>query len=85
MKARMTVAVVKPTVTERVRHLLSVVDGPLTSGEIHEKLKQLGVQLAEKANPWALIHGICRRLVDQGFAREVDKDGRKAWVLATKK
>jgi len=85
LKARVSVHLLTPTVTERVRNLLSVVGGPLTCGEIHDKLKQLGVELREKTNPWALIHGICRRLVSQGFAREVDKDGRKAWMLAAEK
>jgi|SRR5579872_2054820 hypothetical protein len=76
------VNVLQPRATDRVRGLLMATNGPLTSGEIHEKLKLLGLDIGEKANPWALIHGICRRLVDQGFAREVEKDGRKAWVLA---
>jgi hypothetical protein len=80
--AEFIVNVIAPRATQRVRGLLMAADGPLTSGEIHEKLKQLGLELSEKMNPWALIHGICRRLVSQGFAREVDKDGRKAWIIA---
>ena len=80
--AQALVNVLQPKATDQVRGLLMATSGPLTSGEIHEKLKLLGVDIGEKANPWALIHGICRRLVDQGFAREVEKDGRKAWVLA---
>jgi len=76
------VNVLQPKVTERVRGLLTAANGPLTCGEIHDELKQLGLDLQPKSNPWALIHGICRRLVDQQFAREVDKGGRKAWVLA---
>jgi hypothetical protein len=80
--AQAIVNVVQPRSTERVRGLLTAASGPLTSGEIHERLKQLGLDLYPQSNPWALIHGICRRLVDQQFAREVEKDGRKAWVLA---
>jgi hypothetical protein len=76
------VNVLAVTVTERVRGLLMASSVQLTSGEIYERLKQLGENLSAKSNPWALIHGICRRLVDQGFAREVEKDGRKAWILA---
>lgn len=72
----------QPRVTERVRGLLMAAGGPLTCGELHERLRQSGLDLHAKSNPWALIHGICRRLVDQQFAREVDKDGRKAWVIA---
>ena len=78
------VNVVTPEITELVRRLLAYVRKPLTSGEIYERLQQDGAGLNPKANPWALIHGICRRLVDQGFAQEEDKDGRKAWVLASK-
>jgi hypothetical protein len=74
------VNLIQPTVTARVRGLLTASKAPLTSGEIYEKLKDLGETLNPKANPWALIHGICRRLVDQQFAREVDKGGRKAWT-----
>jgi hypothetical protein len=76
------VNVFQPRVTERVKGLLMASAGPLTCGEIYEQLKQLGITIGAKSNPWALIHGICRRLVEQKFAREVDKDGRKAWVLA---
>jgi hypothetical protein len=72
----------RPQVTERVRGLLYAASGALTSGDIYEELKRLGTPLQEKSNPWALIHGICRRLVEQGFAREVEKDGRKAWATA---
>jgi hypothetical protein len=79
------VNLVQPTVTQRVRGILTASKYPLTSGEINEQLKNLGEVLNERANPWALIHGICRRLVDQGFAAEVEKDGRKAWVLSTSK
>lgn len=79
--ASAVVNLIQPTVTERVRGLLTASSIPLTSGEIYEKLKGMGENLNPKANPWALIHGICRRLVDQEFAREVDKDGRKAWVV----
>ena len=78
------VNVIQPTVTERVRGILMAANLPLTSGEINEHLKQLGQVLNPKANPWALIHGICRRLVDQGFAREVEKSGHKAWVIVQK-
>jgi hypothetical protein len=75
---------IEAAVTERVRGVLMAAKFALTSGEINEHLKQLGEVLNPKANPWALIHGICRRLVDQGFAREVEKDGHKAWIIAPK-
>jgi hypothetical protein len=81
-KAGAIVNLILPGATEQVRGLLALKRVPLTSGEIRECLKQLGQPLSEKTNPWALIHGICRRLVEQGTAREVDKDGRKAWVIA---
>ena len=69
-------------VTERIRGLLMAANCPLTSGEIQAKLQQLGWDAkTEGSNPWALIHGICRRLVGQGFAKEVDKGGRKAWMV----
>ncbi len=80
--ASAVVNLIQPTVTDRVRGLLMASSVPLTSGEINDRLRQLGEVLNQKANPWALIHGICRRLVDQNFAREVAKDGRKAWVIA---
>jgi hypothetical protein len=83
--AQLIVNVLAPRATQRVRGLLMAAAEPLTSGEIHEKLKHLGLELSEKMNPWALIHGICRRLVSQGFAREVDKDGRKAWIIANER
>lgn len=76
------VNLIEPTITVRVRGLLTAYREPMTSGEILEKLQSPTFKLGEKANPWALIHGICRRLVEQGFAREVGKDGRKAWVIA---
>ena len=76
------VLVTNMRVTERVRGLLMASNAPLTSGEIQEKLRQLGWDAkSQGSNPWALIHGICRRLVEQGFAKEVDKAGRKAWVV----
>ncbi|MFZ3264347.1 MAG: hypothetical protein WA172_10130 [Terriglobales bacterium] len=80
--AQAIVNVLQPRMTERVKGLLMASSVPLTSGDIHEQLKPLGLVLEAKSNPWALIHGICRRLVDQQFAREVDKDGRKAWIRA---
>jgi hypothetical protein len=80
--AQALVNVAEPQITARVRGLLMASKDPLTSGEIHEKLRGLGWDLREKSNPWALIHGICRRLVDQKFAQEVDKGGRKAWTVA---
>ena len=80
--AQAIVNLIQPTVTERVRGLLMASKVPLTSGEINDQLARLGENLSARSNPWALIHGICRRLVDQQFAREVEKDGRKAWVLA---
>ena len=73
---------VRPQVTEGVRGLLMASPSPLTSGEIYEGLKKLGWDLAPESNPWALIHGICRRLVDQQYAREVTKGSRKAWTRA---
>lgn len=79
------VVVAKMRVTERVRGLLMVANGPLTSGEIQAKLRMFGWNTgSEGSNPWALIHGICRRLVEQGFAKEVVKGGRKAWVVVIK-
>jgi hypothetical protein len=79
------VVVTNMKVTEKVRGLLMASNGPLTSGEIQEKLGQLGWDAkSQGSNPWALIHGICRRLVEQGFAKEVDKGGRKAWVVLIK-
>jgi hypothetical protein len=74
------VNVSQPKVTEAVKGILMASKEPLTSAEINERLPQFGWKLDPKANPWALIHGIGRRLVDQQFAREVDKGGRKAWV-----
>jgi hypothetical protein len=77
------VNLIMPGATERIRGLLALKRVPLTSAEIRGYLNQLNEPLVnEKSNPWALIHGICRRLVEQGFAREVDKNGHKAWVVA---
>ena len=78
--ASAVVNVAQPRVTEAVKGILMASKEPLTSAEIHERLPQFGWNLDAKSNPWALIHGIGRRLVDQQFAREVEKDGRKAWV-----
>ena len=76
------VVVTNMKITERVRGLLMASNGPLTSGEIQAKLRQLGWDAkGQGRNPWALIHGICRRLVEQGFAKAVDKGGRKAWMV----
>jgi hypothetical protein len=75
------VNVLQPQITEMVRNLFKLTGAPLTSGEIYDKLQQFGAGLGSRSNPWALIHGICRRLVDQGFAKEVDKNGKKAWVI----
>jgi hypothetical protein len=74
------VNVFKPQITPRVKGVLMAAQEPLTSAEIYEELKRFHVNLNPKGNPWALIHGICRRLVDQKFAREVVKDNRKAWI-----
>jgi hypothetical protein len=81
--ASATVNVAQPRITEAVKGILMASKEPLTSAEIHARLPQLGWKLDPKSNPWALIHGIGRRLVDQQFAREVDKGGRKAWVRAS--
>jgi hypothetical protein len=76
------VVVTDMKVTERVRGLLMAASGPLTSGDIQAELRRLGWNVkSEGSNPWALIHGICRRLVEQGFAKEVNKGGRKAWMV----
>lgn len=79
-KVSAEVNVFKPQITPRVKGVLMAAQEPLTSAEIYEELKRFHVNLNPKANPWALIHGICRRLVDQKFAREVLKDSRKAWI-----
>jgi hypothetical protein len=76
------VNMLKPMITPRVKGVLMAAQEPLTSAEIYEELKRFHVNLDPKGNPWALIHGICRRLVDQKFAREVIKDNRKAWIRA---
>jgi hypothetical protein len=80
--ASAVVNVLKPQITERVKGVLMASQEPLTSAEIYEALKRFHVNLNPKGNPWALIHGICRRLADQKFAREVVKDNRKAWLRA---
>ena len=74
------VSVLKPRVTDRVKGILQAAGGPLTTGEIQERLKQNGMVMEPKANPWALIHGICRRLVEQQFAQPIMKDGHRAWT-----
>lgn len=74
------VNVIQPRVTEAVKGILMASKEALTSAEIYEKLPQFGWKIEPSANPWALIHGIGRRLVAQQFAKQVYKDGRKAWI-----
>lgn len=76
------VNVIQPRITDVVKGILMASKEPLTSSEIYEKLPQFGWTIEAKNNPWALIHGIGRRLVDQQFAKEVYKDNRKAWIRA---
>jgi hypothetical protein len=83
--AQVLVNHIKPQVTQRVRGLLDAAGGPLTCAEINDQLHQLGWQLGPDAQPLALIFGIGRRLVQQGFAVLVEKNGRKAWVRARSK
>ena len=74
------VRLVVPQTTDEVRRVLVAACRPLTSSQILAELKHMGVEFAERANPWALIHGICRRLVQQSFAEETTNDnGQKAW------
>jgi hypothetical protein len=80
--ASAVVNVAKPQITARVKGILMAAKEPLTSAEIYEGLRHFGWTIDPKGNPWALIHGICRRLVDQKFAREAAKGSRKAWIRA---
>jgi len=76
------VNVVQPKTTERVRGILTAAGAPLTVAEICDRLKRDGLDLGTRSNPWAFVHTICRRLVEQGFAREGQKGSRKAWIAA---
>lgn len=80
--AESTVNVAQPQVTEGVRGILTAAKGqPLTASEILGHLKQLGWEFAPQGQPLAFMYGICRRLVQQGFAIRTEKDGRLAWAL----
>jgi hypothetical protein len=81
-EASALVNVIQPRITDVVKGILMASKEPLTSSEIYEKLPQFGWTIEAKSNPWALIHGIGRRLVSQQFAKEVYKDNRKAWIRA---
>lgn len=82
--AEAAVNVAQPQVTDRVRHLLSAADGrSLTASELLAQLRQLGWTVAPEGQPLAFMYGIGRRLVQQGFAVRVDKDGRVAWARKT--
>ena len=77
--AQARVAVVKPNVTQKIKQIMTAFEGPFTSGELREKLLQLGWTFTAESNPWALIHTICRNLIRQGFARQVFKGEHRAW------
>lgn len=82
--AEAMVNVAQPQVTDRVRHLLSAADGrPLTASELLAQLKQLGWTISPDGQPLSFMYGIGRRLVQQGFAVRVEKNGRVAWARKT--
>ena len=78
--AEATVNVAQPQVTDKVRGLLAAASGPLTASEILDGLKRLGWTFGPEGQPLAFMYGIGRRLVQQGFAVRVDKNGRVAWA-----
>ena len=78
--AEADVNVAQPQVTESVRGLLTAANGPLTGSELLAQLKQLGWDLGPGSQALSFMYGIGRRLVQQGFATRVEKNGRMAWV-----
>src|ERR1035441_10609563 len=71
-----------PTLTTRVRGLLTVSRNPLTTAEILHHLEAFGWNLDSSTNRWALVHGICRRLRQQERSEEerrVGKECRSRW------
>ena len=74
------VAHIKPTLTQKVRQIMTASDDAFSSAELREKLQQLGWNFGDRANPWATIHTVCRNLVRQGFAVESLRGIQKVWM-----
>ncbi|HLX84410.1 MAG TPA: hypothetical protein VKR59_10970 [Terriglobales bacterium] len=78
--AEAAVGVMKPRVSTAVKNLLGASNVALTSAEIVDGLKRYGHNLGPDGQPLAFVFGICRRLVEQKFAKRVEKAGKVAWI-----
>ena len=70
---------VDTSLTNDIRRILGASEESFTTSDIREELSKLGGSLAEHKNPLATINALLSRLVEQGFATETLKEGRKAW------
>jgi hypothetical protein len=68
--------------TDAVRHLLTESGQPLTTKDLVTELRRLGFPMEDHTNPAATVNSIGNRLVEQGFAVEAQRSGKKgkAWV-----
>ena len=72
--------------TDAVRHLLTESGQPLTTKDLVTELRRLGFPMEDHTNPAATVNAIGNRLVEQGFAVEAERSGKKgkAWVRVKK-
>lgn len=68
-----------PRIADQIRRILAATGEVLTVKEIRDELRAVGMDLSKQANPAATIGSVCARLVEQEFAEELHKGGRKAW------
>lgn len=68
-----------PRIADQIRLMLANSADAMTVKEIRAALRATGMDLSAQANPASTIGSVCGRLVEQGFAEELSKNGRKAW------
>jgi len=71
---------VDTSITDDIRKIMAASAEPLTTSDVRAEMNKLGGSLAEQSNPLATINAILNRLAEQGYVKEMLKDGRKAWV-----
>jgi hypothetical protein len=68
------------SITSATRQILTEADSPITPKGLRDALVQRGVDVAQYANPLAVIHNTLRRLHRQGEAIQISG----AWTLTHK-
>ena len=66
--------------TDTIRQILATSKEALSAKGIVTELERLGFPISVHSNPLATVNAVCNRLVEQGFAREVNSRGKsKSW------